>query len=299
MSRAWIDLFLDAISAERNAAENTLLAYGRDLSDFSSYLNHTNFETVTKPQIEAYLAELDTTGLGAKTRARRLSSLKQFFKFLFLEGLRTEDPAAQIQGPKSAKSIPTSMSETDVDVLMEQVYKGDGNHAKSLRNIAIIELLYATGLRVSELVALPLVATKGDPRMILVKGKGGRERMVPLSDPAREALANWLEIRSQMKVAKGSTYLFPASGKLGHLTRQTVFLMIKEKAALAGLDPRQISPHILRHAFATHLLSHGADLRVIQTLLGHADVSTTEIYTHVLEDRLKELVLEKHPLADV
>ena len=299
MSLAWVDLFLDAISAERNAAENTLLAYGRDLSDFSSYLTHSNFETVTKCQIEAYLAYLDTQGLGSKTRARRLSSLKQFFRFLFLEGLRTEDPVAQIRGPKSAKSIPTSLSEADVDALLGQVYKGGENHVKSLRNIAIIELLYATGLRVSELVALPLVATKGDPRMILVKGKGGRERMVPLSDPARDALTNWLTIRGQMKVSKGSSFLFPASGKLGHLTRQTVFLMIKEKAALAGLDPRQISPHILRHAFATHLLSHGADLRVIQTLLGHADVSTTEIYTHVLEDRLKELVLEKHPLADV
>lgn len=294
----WIEQFLEAISAERDASQNTIEAYGRDLMAFTEFFNNSkDFQNISRADIEGYLVDLDRSGRAASTRARVLSSLKQFFRFLFLEGHRDDDPAAQIAGPKQDKNLPTTLSETDVDAIMDKLYEKGPNPLKRLRNIALIELLYATGLRVSELVSLPVAATKGDPRMILIRGKGGRERMVPLSEPSRAALTDWLEIRSQNKSFKSSPYLFPAGGKLGHLTRQTVFLMIKDLAAKSGLDPSKISPHVIRHAFATHLLSHGADLRAIQTLLGHADISTTEIYTHVLEDRLRDLVLEKHPLA--
>ena len=295
-----IDRFLEAISAERDAAENTLWAYRRDLTAFNDFMNNSkDFQEIERADIEAYLVEMDALGRAASSRARALSCLKQFFRFLFLEGFREDDPAAQIAGPRQAKLLPVSMSEDDVNALFEALHGPNPNTLQKLRNIALVEMLYATGLRISELVSLPLAATQGDPRMILVRGKGGRERMVPLSEPARLAIANWLDARSKIKLAKTSSYLFPASGKSGHLTRQTVFLMLKDLARQAGLDPAKISPHVVRHAFATHLLSHGADLRAIQTLLGHADISTTEIYTHVLEDRMKSLVLEKHPLAEV
>ncbi len=298
MQTNWIERFLEAISAERDASDNTLQAYGRDLLSFCEYISKSkDLGTVDRADIEAYLGHLDMQGKASSTRARNLSSLKQFFRFLFLEGIRSDDPAAQISGPRHVKKLPVTLSEADVDALMTELYRDAPKPVIRARNIALVELLYATGLRVSELVSLPLAATKGDPRMILVRGKGGRERMVPLSPPARDAVAAWTDIRSTLKPAKSSSYLFPAGGKQGHLTRQSVFLMLKDLAAKAGLDPSKISPHVVRHAFATHLLSHGADLRAIQTLLGHADISTTEIYTHVLEDRLKALVLEKHPLA--
>ncbi len=298
MQTEWVDRFLEAISAERDASENTLWAYRRDLSAFADFLSDSNdFGSTQRNDIENYLIELDGKGRAASSRARALSCIKQFYQFLFLEGLRGDDPAAQISGPKLEKKLPSTMSEEDVEALLAELYREQPNRTKRARNIALVELLYATGLRISELVSLPVAATKGDPRMILVRGKGGRERMVPLSDPARQALSEWLVEREKIKSAKSSTYLFPAGSKSGHLTRQSVFLMLKDLALKANLDPANISPHVVRHAFATHLLSNGADLRAIQTLLGHADISTTEIYTHVLEDRMKSLVLEKHPLA--
>lgn len=300
MQTNWIELYLDAISAERDAAENTLQAYARDLMSLAEHLEDRgeDFASATRDSIETHLMSLDTKGMAAATRARHLSATKQFFRFLFLEGLRTDDPAAQIRGPSKQAKLPVTLSETDVDALLAEVMKEIANPTQRLRNIAIVELLYATGLRVTELVSLPLAATMGDPRMIFVRGKGGRERMVPLSDPARTAIQNWIGMRATLKTSKGSPFLFPARAKSGHITRQSVFLMLKQMAARAGLDPAKISPHVVRHAFATHLLAHGADLRAIQTLLGHADVATTEIYTHVLEERLKSLVLEKHPLAE-
>ena len=298
MQTNWIERFLEAISAERDASENTIEAYGRDLMVFSDFLNNKSFSTVSREDIEQYLTNLTTQGKAASTRARTLSSLKQFFRFLFLEGLREDDPAAQISGPRMDTRLPSTMSEADVDKLMVEFYKESPKPQMRLRNIALLELLYATGLRVTELVSLPVSATKGDPRMLFVRGKGGRERMVPLSQPARQAVKEWLAARSELNSSKTSPFLFPANGKTGHLTRQSVFLLLKSMAAKAGLEAEHISPHVVRHAFATHLLSNGADLRAIQTLLGHADISTTEIYTHVLEDRLRELVLEKHPLAD-
>ena len=238
------------------------------------------------------------------TRARRLSAIRQLYRFAFLEGWREDDPAALIKGPKRQRSLPGSLSEAEVDRLLAAAETLGRTEAERLRDTCLMQLLYATGLRVSELVSLPVAAVRGDPRMILVRGKGGRERMVPLSPPARAALAAWLaHLDAQRRGADGparprSPHLFPARGRRGHMTRERFFLLVKDLARLAGLDPARVSPHTLRHAFATHLLAHGADLRVIQTLLGHASIATTEIYTHVLEARLRELVLEKHPLAE-
>lgn len=307
MSRNWLSLFLEAIQAERDAAANTIASYGRDLRDFSDFLagRGGDLATAGRPEIEAYLADQADRGMAQTTRARRLSAIRQFYRFAFLEGWRTDDPAALIKGPKRHRSLPGSLSEADVDRLLEAAAAGPGVPLHDrIRNTCLMQLLYATGLRVSELVSLPVSAARGDPRMILVRGKGGRERMVPLSPPARAALAAWLARRDDQEAdaaAKGraaSKFLFPARGRRGHMTRERFFLLVKDLAAIAGLDPAGVSPHTLRHAFATHLLANGADLRVIQTLLGHASIATTEIYTHVLDARLKEIVFEKHPLAD-
>jgi integrase/recombinase XerD len=242
--------------------------------------------------------------MARSTRARRLSAIRQLYRFAYLEGWRSDDPAAQLKGPKKARSLPDSLTEAEVDRLLAAAEAHGRTPAERARMTCLMQLLYATGLRVSELVALPAAAVRGDPRMILVRGKGGRERMVPLSAPARDALAAWLAARdaAEAEAAKAgkprSPHLFPARGRRGHLTREAFFLALKDLARAAGIDAARVSPHGLRHAFATHLLANGADLRVIQTLLGHASIATTEIYTHVLQARLRELVLEKHPLAE-
>ena len=305
MNALWIRRFLEAMQAERDAARNTLAAYGRDLSDYAAFLEQSGRDVATadRGRVEAYLADLELRGLSRATRARRLAAIRQFHRTAFLEGWRRDDPAALLRGPKKARRIPPALSEAEVDRLLAVVREIGTDETIRLRNTCLMELLYATGLRVSELVALPVAAARGDPRMILVRGKGGRERMVPLSAPARTALATWLAARgagegkAEGAGGKPSPFLFPARGKTGHLTRERFYAIVKELALAAGLDPAAISPHTLRHAFATHLLAHGADLRVIQTLLGHASIATTEIYTHVLDARLRELVLEKHPLA--
>jgi len=298
----WLPIFLEAMQAEQDAAQNTLVAYARDLKDFVGFLDREKRtpENASREDIETYLMGLEAEGLAKSTRARRLSSIRQLFRFAFTEGWRTDDPAAQIRGPKRGKYLPKTLSESDVDGLLKAAQEFGKTPQDRLRNTCLMELLYATGLRVTELVSLPVSATRGDPRMILVRGKGGRERMVPLSPPARDALANWLQARDAALADKHakSTFLFPSRGKLGHMTRVNFYLLVKNLAARAGLNPSDVSPHTLRHAFATHLLANGADLRSIQMLLGHADIATTEIYTHVLEERLKELVFEKHPLAD-
>lgn len=295
----WIALFLDAIAAERGAALNTLLAYRRDLKAFDAFLGDRcqNFAQAGRDDIEAYLSELTTLGLAASTRARHLSAIRQFYLFLFQENLREDDPSAQISGPKKPKKLPSTLTLDDVNRLLEQV-RTDAPSARQCRDIAIIELLYATGMRITELVSLPLAATTGDPKMLLVRGKGRKERMVPLTPMAQAALRLWHAQRANLPEAKGSPFLFPARGKSGHLTRQSVFLLLKALAVKAGIDPDKVSPHVIRHAFATHLLANGADLRAIQMLLGHADVATTEIYTHVLDKHLVDLVLTKHPLAE-
>ena len=302
----WVDTFIEAQAAELDAAQNTQLAYARDLMDFVAWSDALGnvFSTVTKTDVEAYLIHCEAQGLASSTRARRLSALKQLFRFAYEEGWRADNPAMQIKGPGKTKSLPQTLPPEAVEALLlaaEQTAKTAHDRA---RDTALMRLLYATGMRVSELVGLPVAAVRGNPNMVLVRGKGGRERMVPLSPDAREAVGHWLSIRDAredtLRMETGtppSRFLFPSNGKLGHLTRNWFFTRIKRFALEAHLDPSQITPHTLRHAFATHLLAGGADLRVIQTLLGHADVSTTEIYTHVLDARLKDLVLHNHPLS--
>jgi integrase/recombinase XerD len=301
----WISAFLEAQAAELGAARNTLLAYGRDLKAFEDWLSRRKlgFETVRKPDVEAYLVFCDAQGLSRATRARRLSAIKQLYRIAFEEGWRSDNPALQVSGPGRDKQLPKTLSEAEVDRLLEAARQSGRNAADRARNVCLMELLYATGMRVTELVSLPVSAARGDPRMLLILGKGGKERIVPLSPPARTALIDWLEIRDAREAEKkasghpGSKYLFVSHGALGHLTRHRFYLLIKELAVAGGVSPGKVTPHTLRHAFATHLLANGADLRSIQTLLGHADVATTEIYTHVLEARLSELVLNHHPLA--
>ena len=301
----WISTFLDAQAAEQGASRNTLLAYGRDLKDYVGWLERTKQDigAVTRDEVEAYLIDCDAQGLSRATRARRLSALKQIYRFAFEEGWRTDNPAIQIRGPGRDKRLPKTLEVVEVDRLLRAARETGRNDADKLRNTCLMELLYATGMRVSELVSLPVSSARGDPRMLLVMGKGGKERMVPLSPDAREALACWLLVRDDKegeRENKGhppSRFLFPSHSKDGHLTRHRFYLLIKELAVAGGVSPDKVTPHTLRHAFATHLLANGADLRSIQTLLGHADIATTEIYTHVLDARLNELVLEHHPLA--
>lgn len=300
----WISTFLDAQAAELDAARNTLLAYGRDLKDFAAFLDRkgVTFAGAARADVEAYLIDCEAQGLAPATRARRLSAVKQIYRFAYEEGWRGDNPALRITGPAKARRLPKTLSEAEVEALIEAARRHGRTEADRLRNTCLMELLYATGMRVSELVGLPASAARGDPRMLLVRGKGGKERMVPLSQPARAALAQWLATRDALEATKApkqrpSPHLFPSRGKAGHLTRHRFHGLIKEIAVVAGVSPDAVTPHRLRHAFATHLLAHGADLRAIQTLLGHADISTTEIYTHVLDERLKALVLTHHPLA--
>ncbi len=303
---SWRVPFLEALRAERDASDNTLLAYNRDLLDFETYLQDQNvsLEDAGRADIESYLVDLDTRGLAQASRARKLSAIRQYFRFAYSEGIRSDDPAVLITGPRKQKRLPGTLSEAEIDAILSAATCHGRNQAEKLRNTCLFELLYATGMRVSELVSLPVSAARGDPQMLLVRGKAGRERLVPLSGAAKAALAVWLVERDKAEDAtlkngaKPSLFLFPSRGKRGHITRVRFFLLVKEIALAAGLDPAHVSPHVLRHAFATHLLAHGADLRSIQTLLGHADVATTEIYTHVLNEHLQKLVLEKHPLAN-
>lgn len=299
----WISAFLDAQAAELDAARNTLLAYGRDLKDFSDWLEvrGEHFVTANVDHITGYLTQCFDIGLSTATRARRLSAIRQIYRFAFEEGWRNDNPAIRLKGPGKAKRLPTTLSVPEVEAMIMAARRGPADIA---RNTCLMELLYATGMRVSELVSLPVAAVRGTPRMILVKGKGGKERLVPISPPAQQAIAVWLAERdateeaARLKGKPPSKFLFPSRGKDGFLTRQAFFLLIKQLAVMGGISPDKVTPHVLRHAFATHLLANGADLRAIQTMLGHADVATTEIYTHVLDDHLTELVLTRHPLAE-
>lgn len=301
----WISAFLEAQAAERGAAGNTQEAYGRDLLIFSEWLadKDQDFAKASRDDVEDFLVHCETQGLAKSTRARRLSAIKQIYRFAFEEGWRSDNPAIQITGPGRDKRLPKTLTHDEVDRLLDAARHVGRSPADKMRNTCLMELLYATGMRVSELVSLPLASARGDPRMLLVLGKGGKERMVPLSPDARDALAEWLKQRDRdeelaRKNGKAaSKYLFASRGVGGHLTRHRFYGLIKELAVAGGVSPAKVTPHTLRHAFATHLLEGGADLRAIQTLLGHADVATTEIYTHVLQDRLSQLVLDHHPLA--
>jgi integrase/recombinase XerD len=309
-----VELYLDMLAAERGAAVNTLAAYRRDLEDFAADLAKAGrrIADADTTDLRAHLARLDKRGLAAASSARRLSAIRQLYRFLYSEGHRTDDPAAVIEGPKRSRTLPKVLSVKQVDVLLERARDGlDADDAaerlRAARLACLLEVLYATGLRVSELVALPRTAARPEQKMLLIRGKGGRERMVPLNDSAKQSMADYLklceapskrEAKSAPAKAAASKWLFPSFGESGHVSRQHFARELKTLASSAGLRPAQVSPHVLRHAFASHLLHNGADLRVVQTLLGHADISTTQIYTHVLEERLKSLVRDLHPLTD-
>lgn len=295
-----VETFLEMLSAERGAAHNTLVAYRRDLGDFGAVVasRGRDLETATADDIRAYMAVLSDAGMAASTAARRLSAIRQLYRFLFAENIRADDPTGAVVSPRRGRRLPKVPTEAEVDLLLATAHRGaaDGR-PRAVRLVVLMEVLYATGLRVSELVGLPLAAVLGDPRFLTVRGKGGRERLVPLNQPARDALNAYLRARPQFPGADRSRWLFLSRGRSGHLTRHRFAQILKELAVDAGLDRDAVSPHALRHAFASHLLAHGADLRAVQQMLGHADISTTQIYTHVLEERKQALVRDHHPLA--
>ena len=307
-----IALFLDMLAAERGAAPNTLAAYRRDLADFASSLADagSTVKSATTEDVRRYLGALARRGLRPASVARRLSAIRQLYRFLYAERQRKDDPAAVLEGPKRTRPLPKTLSLAEVDRLLGFAARRDpaaalSERVRAARLACLVELLYATGLRVSELVALPIAAARRDARVVVVRGKGNKERLVPLNDAAKRSMAEYLALRAEAEaeggggavVAARSKWLFPSFGGSGHLTRQHFARELKALAAAAGLRAAQVSPHVLRHAFASHLLHNGADLRVVQTLLGHADISTTQIYTHVLDERLKSLVRDLHPLA--
>ena len=304
---AGIALFLDMLAAERGAGANTLDAYRRDLADLGAHLHERGrtLQNASTDDLRAYLKTQTDKGFKASSLARRVSAVRQLFRFLYAEQHRKDDPAAVLEGPKRARTLPKVLSIAEVDGLLEAARKAMADESQPLaqrlratRLLCLLETVYATGLRVSELVALPTAAARRDQAMLVVRGKGGKERLVPLNDAARRAMADYLKLREQAGRESQSKWLFPSFGESGHLSRQHFARELKSLAALCGIQAERISPHVLRHAFASHLLHNGADLRVVQTLLGHADISTTQIYTHVLEERLKSLVRDLHPLTD-
>ncbi len=300
-----LEAFLEMLAAERGAARLTLAAYRNDLAALAGFLaaRGTALEDADAAALHDYLATLATRHLAPRTLARRLSAMRQFYRFLVGDGSRSDDPTAGLDAPRLGRPLPKILSESEIGRLIAAAVSVPGDEGARLR--CIVELLYATGLRVSELVTLPLAAARRDPRFLLVRGKGGKERIVPLSEPSRQGLGVYLACRDRFlpggdpKTAdpKMARWLFPSRGADGHLTRQRCGQLLKELAVAAGLDPARLSPHVLRHAFASHLLDHGADLRSVQQMLGHADIATTQIYTHVQTERLRRLVETAHPLA--
>lgn len=298
-----IEAFLEMMSAERGAAENTLAGYRRDLDDAAGEI--ANLADASSADLRAYLDGIAARGFAPTSQARKLSALRQFFKFLYAEGLRPDDPTGTLDSPRKGRPLPKTMGEAETGRLLDRAAleagdpsQGAGDDLSALRLHALVEVLYATGLRVSELVSLPMTVAQRDDRFFMVRGKGDKERMVPLSAKARTAMKAWLAARKRVPAFARSTFLFPAASDSGFLPRQVFARELKSLASRAGISSAKISPHVLRHAFASHLLQNGADLRAVQQLLGHADISTTQIYTHVLEERLMRLVSEHHPLAD-
>lgn len=294
-----VDAFLEMLAAERAATLNTRLAYRRDLQDAAAWLsaNDTRLPGAATDSLRAYLRQLSAAGASPRTIARRLSALRQFYRFLCSEGWRQDDPTGPIEAPRLDRPLPKTLAEAEVEALIEAV--GALDRPDAVRLLALLEIAYAAGLRVSELVGLPLAAVRARDGVIQVRGKGGKERLVPLSEPALEALQAYLRVRpAHLGPGHESRYLFPSrTAAAGHLTRQRFGQILKDVAVRAGIDPDRVSPHVIRHAFATHLLDHGADLRSLQTMLGHADIATTQIYTHVATERLQQVVREHHPLA--
>ncbi|MCZ6605127.1 MAG: site-specific tyrosine recombinase XerD [Alphaproteobacteria bacterium] len=300
----YLELFLEMLVAERGASENTVAAYSRDVADCGRFVAQRkggrDLAAATTEDLRAYLGALETAGLAPRTAARRLSALRQYYKFLFVEGLRGDDPSAVLDAPRQGRPLPKILSEMEVDALFTAAKRRRG--PESIRLIALIEILYAAGLRVSELVGLKLSSLARDPEILIVTGKGGKERMVPLNRSARQAVQDYLEVRDHfLGPDHESLYLFPGGAKHSapgrHLTRHRFAQLLKGLARDADLPPEKVSPHVLRHAFASHLLAHGADLRAVQAMLGHSDITTTQIYTHVLDERLRQVLHRHHPLA--
>lgn len=297
-----IEAFLDMMSAERGASANTLAAYRRDLLDFLAWLSARgkDLKHALRDDVRQYLARLSAGGLAGTSQARRLSALRQFFGFLYADGIRGDDPTVAVEAPKRGRPLPKTLSQEDMRRLIEAAAKRAAEDAEGVRLACIVKMLYASGLRVSELATLPLAAVRSRDGVLLVTGKGGKERLVPLNDEACRAIAVWLTLRDGFLPPANrhaARFLFPSRGAEGHLTRRRLHQMLKALALEAGLDPAKLSPHVLRHAFATHLVEGGADLRSVQTMLGHADIATTQIYTHVARDRLAATVAAAHPLA--
>lgn len=293
-----IEAFLEMMAVERDASPHTLAAYGRDLADAETWLDDAG-GLMSAPQeaLEAWFTDLSRRGLSAATAARRRASVRQFYRFALGEGWRADDPSRRLDAPKQGRSLPKTLSRDEIEALLTSA--GAADSTAGLRLIALVEMAYASGLRVSELLALRVEAVRRDPAYLIVRGKGGKERLAPLNSAARKAIKDWLDARDAARKpnAPDSVWLFPSHGKSGHLTPRRFAQLLDQAAVTAGIDPARVSPHVLRHAFATHLLEGGADLRVVQTLLGHADISTTQIYTHVATDRLSQVVHANHPLA--
>ena len=293
-----IEAFLEMMAVERDASPYTLSAYGRDLADAEMALSNAGgLMKADAEAVEAWFADLSRRGLSAATAARRRSSARQFYRFALAEGWRTDDPSRRLDAPKQGRPLPKVLSRVEIDALLAASAARDA--AAGLRLVALVEMAYASGLRVSELLGLKVEVVRRDPAYLIVRGKGGKERLAPLNAAAREAIKAWLVVRDAKRrpEAPDSPWLFPSSGRTGHLTPRRFAQLLDEAAITAGIDPARVSPHVLRHAFATHLLEGGADLRVVQTLLGHVDIATTQIYTHVATDRLAQVVQQNHPLA--
>lgn len=307
-----VDAFLDMLTTERGAAMNTRHAYWRDLADVSLYLRakrNTDIDKATTEDLQAYLKDLAEKThikgthkgkIAVRTVARRLSALRQFYRFMVSEGTRENDPTSTIESPKQGRTLPKTLSESEVSTLIKTA-AGTGS-PESIRLVCLLEMLYATGLRVSELVGLPMSALGENNEFLTITGKAGRDRMVPLSGPAQKALTNYMNVRKQFIGSENQSnqeqWMFASrTSDSGHLTRQRFAQLLKDLSRAAGIEEGRVSPHVLRHAFATHLLSHGADLRSVQKMLGHADIATTQIYTHILGDKLKKTVKDKHPLS--
>ena len=293
----WAEAFLEMMAVERAAARNTLTAYGKDLADAGGFLagRGRSLSDASAEDVEAYFESLGARGLAASTAARRRAALRQFYRFVLGEGWRADDPSRRVDAPRQGRPLPRVLSRDEMERLIAAAAARDG--AQGLRLACMVELIYASGLRVSELLSLPLAVLARDPAYLIVKGKGGKERLAPLNDAARTAVKAYLDVRPTFVHGPPSPWLFPSRGAGGRLTARRFSQLLGEAAADAGIDPARVSPHVLRHAFATHLLEGGADLRTVQTLLGHADISTTQIYTHVAEDRLREVVQTKRPLG--
>ena len=300
MNNGLISAFTETITAERGAASNTIAAYTRDLEDFGEFLDskRKTFENAMLAELRAYLSSLVKRGLSAKTQARRISALREFYKYLYTEKIRSDNPTDALDSPRTGRSLPKYLSEDEINRLFKAVE--ELKSPKKDRMKVLVEILYASGLRVSELISLPAATANVKENFLIVRGKGSKDRMVPLTDAAKKALKDWIPVREKtLPKGRESRWLFPSKGKTGHLTREGFFEELKSLALIAGIDRERVSPHVIRHSFASHLIAHNADLRTVQQMLGHSNIATTQIYTHILDNRLKNTVEKNHPLAKI